>query len=554
MREKGTGFYGIMRMVSLAAVILLATMGAWAQSGNNNSVIVLMYDGAGATVPTVARWYKGAPLNVDSMYLSGVRTYGADSLITDSAPAATAFACGVKSDDKYVGVMPSVVTVPLSATVSDDLKFKPVASVLEGARLVGKSTGMIATSNVQHASPAGYTGHVVSRSDYNEIGEQQVFGNVDVCLSGGSWYLLPTSLGGKRTDGANLVDVLKSRGYGYVTTKAEMDAFSGKRLWGMFADDAMAYELDRPRFAPTQPSLSEMTAKAVDLLKKNSKGFFLFVEGSKVDWADHANDPVGGVTDFLAFDEAVGVALDYAKSHEGTMVLVFADHATGGMTLGNASTSGTYSHLQPASLLTHLRAAKLTGEGIELALAGNRSDSNIRTVMDQEYSISDLTPEEVAAIQAAPAGSMSYVVGPMISQRSSIGWTTTGHTGEDLFFWYYGYKKPLRLIENTEIAKMCAQRMGFDLQDVDKKLFVEAGQAFSGTGATLSIDASDPANKALLVTKGTKSARIHFATDLIHLADGAKQKDATMKGIAVYISQTNKAYVPKDAATLFQDF
>jgi alkaline phosphatase len=236
------------------------------------------------------------------------------------------------------------------------------------------------------------------------------------------------------------------------------------------------------------------------------------------------------------------------------MVLVFADHATGGMTLGNASTSDTYSHLQLESLLTHLKAAKLTGEGIELALGADRSESSVRTVMEQEYSISDLTPEEVAAIQAAPAGSMNYVVGPIISQRSSIGWTANGHTGEDIFFWYYGYKKPLRLIENTDIAKMCAHRMGFDLQDVDKKLFVEAGQAFAGTGATLAIDATDPANKALVATKGTKSARIPFATDLIHLADGTKHKDATMKGIAVYISKTGKAYVPKEAAALFQDF
>ncbi len=554
MRKTGRGPFKVMPKLCVSVFILLAALGAWAQNGNNDSVIVLMFDGAGATVPTVARWYKGAPLNVDSMYLSGVRTYGADSIITDSAPAATAFACGVKSDDKYVGIMPSAITVPVSVDVSDSLKYKPVASVLEGARLAGKSTGMIATSNVQHASPAGYSSHVVSRSDYNEIGEQQVYGNVDVCLSGGSWYLLPTSLGGKRTDGANLVDVLKARGYGYVQTKAEMEAFTGKKLWGMFANDALAYDLDRPRFAPTQPSLSEMTSKAIELLKKNSNGFFLFVEGSKVDWADHANDPVASVTDFLAFDEAVGVALNYAKAHEGTMVLVFADHATGGMTLGNASTSDTYSHLQLESLLTHLKAAKLTGEGIELALGADRSESSVRTVMEQEYSISDLTPEEVAAIQAAPAGSMNYVVGPIISQRSSIGWTTNGHTGEDIFFWYYGYKKPLRLIENTDIAKMCAHRMGFDLQDVDKKLFVEAGQAFAGTGATLAIDATDPANKALVATKGTKSARIPFATDLIHLADGTKHKDATMKGIAVYISKTGKAYVPKEAAALFQDF
>lgn len=513
------------------------------------NVIVLMTDGTGSAHTTISRWYKGEALNMDKMFLAGVKTYGADSLVTDSAPAATAFATGYKTNDKYVGVLPdpAKVTMPGIPAIPAEWKEKPVATVLEGAKLMGKAVGLVATSNIQHASPAGYSAHWPNRGAYNEIAEQQVYLDIDVVLGGGKKYLLPKPQG-SRTDGENLIEVLKSRGYGFVENRADMLAFSGKKVWGMFADDAMLYEFDRRALNPDQPSIAEMTKKAIEILSKNPRGFFLFVEGSKVDWASHANDPIGVISDLLAFDEAVGAALDFANNNGNTLVLVFSDHGNGGMSLGSKKTDNTYSKLPLSALVNPLRKAQLTGEGVEMMLGADRSEDNIKKVMSEQYGIDDLTADEIMAIQSAPAGSMNYVVGPMISNRSVIGWTTNGHSGEDLFFYYSGIKKPMGLIENTDIAHLSAGFMNFDLSSADQKLFVPADQLFGRIGATTSIDESDAENRALVVQKNYVKATIPFSKDIL-ICNGVPYQ---MPGITVYAPNTKKVYVPEAAMQLFQ--
>ena len=143
-----------------------------------------MIDGAGATHSTLARWYNnGQPLVVEQLVTGAIRTFSAESLITDSAPAATAFATGNKSNTKFVGVLPVKTTMPGVPQLSADLRYKPVATILEAAKLQGKSTGLVATSNIQHASPAGYSSHTHNRGDYNDIAEQQVYLDINVVLA-----------------------------------------------------------------------------------------------------------------------------------------------------------------------------------------------------------------------------------------------------------------------------------------------------------------------------------------------------------------------------------
>jgi alkaline phosphatase len=523
----------------------------WAKDPSKASVIVLMMDGCAASHTTLTRWYQGS-LAMDRMHLGGVRTYGSDSIITDSAPAATAFACGHKTDDKYVGILPSSVTIPGAPPIADALKYKPVASVLEGARLNGKTTGLVATSNIQHASPAAYSSHWSARSNYNEIAEQQVYGNIDVVLGGGKQHLLPTAKGGKRTDGEDLIEVLRSRGFEFVETADAMEGSNAKKLWGMFAADAMAYEFDRPTHAPNEPSLRAMTEKAIEILSKNKKGFFLFVEGSKIDWASHANDPIGVIGDVLAFDDAVEAALDFAKKDGNTLVLAFTDHGNGGMTIGDHSTDNNYSKLPYETVLVPLKRATLTGEGVEIVLGQDRSEERVRSVVAQYYGIDNLTGDEVAAITAAAPGWMNSILGPMLSKRSAIGWTTYGHTGEDQFLYHFGYDKPLGMVENTEIAEMCAKAMGFTLDKVDEDLFVEAGAAFTALGATTSIDSADPANKVLVAQKGAVTARIPFSKNLITVAGGGSEKTHELDGITVYADKTGKVFIPHDAVVRFK--
>jgi len=544
------------RTLVACALSVTAPAMAGADGEGLKNVIVLMMDGSGAAHTTITRWYKGAPLNLDRMGVGSVRTYSADSLITDSAPAATAFATGHKSNDKYVGVLPSKVTMPGVPAIADDFRYKPVASVLEGAKLKGMAVGLVATSNIQHASPAGYSAHWPDRSNYNEIAEQQVHQDMDVVLGGGAKYLVPTTMGGTRTDGENLLEVLKARGYDVVKSRDEMLASSALKVWGLFDANDLSYDFDRAMFTPQQPSLAEMTRKAIETLSKNEKGFFLFVEGSKVDWASHANDPIGVISDTLAFDDAVGVALDFAERERKTLVLAFSDHGNGGMSLGNKSTDKTYSTLPLDKLVAPLKRAKLTGEGIEkaIAAAGGKSEPVIRDVMKTYYGIEDLSDAEVAAIMGASAGSLNYVVGPMISKRSVIGWTTNGHVGEDLFFYVYGLNRPVGTIENTDIAHMSARSLGFDLAKMDSELFVEAQKAFSDLGAVVSIDKTDPANPELVVVKGAREARLPFSKDIMRIKGVMGTTVHYLTGITVFAPNTGKVYVPAEAVRLFKRY
>lgn len=508
------------------------------------NVIVLVFDGTGSTHTTLARWYKGGQLALDQLAVGGVRTYSAESVITDSAPAATAFATGYKSNTKLISVLPSKVSIPGVPISKEADKLKPVATILEGAKMLGKSTGLIATSNIQHATPAAFSSHWPDRSNYNEISEQQVYQSIDVVLGGGKKFLLPKNLGGARDDGANLVDELKKMGYQLVETSQQMFNAKGPKIWGAFANDAMAYDMDRVDTA--EPSLAQMTGKAINVLKENPKGFFLFVEGSKVDWASHANDPIGVISDVLAFDQAVSVALDFAKKDKNTLVLAFADHSNGGMTIGNKSSNKTYDTTSLPALLDPLKKAKLTGEGLERKLNDDRS--NITYVMSRYYGVSDLGKEEITAIKNAKPGTLNAIVGPILSKRSIIGWTTTGHSGEDVFLYAYGPGKPAGLIENTEIAKLVAKRLGFDLNVLNKKLFVNAEEAFANLGAKLSIDKTDPLNPVVLIVKGNLKAEMPVSTNLVKI----NGKTYKVGGIILYINE--KVYLPQEAIDIFTQF
>ena len=534
-------------LVACFMTVMLPTGGlASSDSVRAKNVIVLMTDGTGATHTTLTRWYKGSSLTQDELIVGGVRTYGADSIITDSAPAASAFATGHKTDDKFISVLPAQTTIPGVTQISEDLKYKPVASVLEGAKLNGKSVGLVATSNIQHASPAAYSAHWPDRSKYEEIAEQQVHLNIDVVFGGGKQYLIPKEQGGTRLDGENMLNVLAAKGYSVVENRTDMLNFKGNKVWGMFANDAMDYDMDRKYLHPEQPSLAEMTKKAINVLSQNPQGFFLFVEASKVDWASHANDPIGIISDSLAYADAIQVALDFAKRDGNTTILCFADHSNGGMSIGSAASNKTYPSTPLGQLLDPLKKASMTGEGVEMMLGGNLSADNIRFIVSQYYGVEDLTAAEVEKIQQAKKGTMNSVLGPMISTRSIVGWTTSGHTGEDVFLYAYGPNKPSGLIENNQLAYISARSLGFDLDKADSKLFVEASSAFKAIGATIRIDKTDPENMVLVVEKGLTLAQMPFSKNSL-IING---KTYEMTGITVYSPKTGKVYIPQQAVEL----
>lgn len=511
------------------------------------NVIVMVPDGTGSSHLTMARWCKGAALTLDSMLAGAVRTFNSESLITDSAPAATAFACGVKTADKVIGFSPESVRLPaaVQAGALSLPAYVPAASILEAARLSGRATGLVATSNLQHATPAAFSSHWPDRNDYAIIAEQQVHQRLDVAFGGGRQYLLPRADGGARADGKNLIDLLRRAGCTVVRTAAEMQTLTATPAWGLFADDDMAYDWDRVTQAPEQPSLAAMTRKAIELLAANPNGFFLFVEGSKVDWASHANDATGVLSDILAFDAAVAVAQDYARADGHTLVLAFPDHGNGGLSLGNRTTDKSYSRLDPGLLTGPLTKARLTAFGLQKVLAASDSTpERVRQAVQQAWGIGDLTDTEAERIAAADPNKRIPELVAAFNRRCPLGWTTTGHTGEDVPLYAFGPGAPHGLLDNTELAVACARAMGIDLAAVNQRLFVEATDLFPNL--TCQLDHSDPANPRLRVGSGAR--QVQFILNSNRVQHGGET--ATLEGLCVMappryaeIRQDNRIYV-----------
>jgi alkaline phosphatase len=321
-------YFVVIVAATLAAALMVGCGGDGASKGDGSaktarSVILLIGDGMGEAHRTAARLYsvgRDGQLAMDTLPVAGMaRTWSTESVVTDSAAAGTALATGVKTYNKAIAVDPDG---------------KPVPTVLEKAKEAGKSTGLVTNVWLSHATPATFAAHNADRDDYLGIALDMFDHNVDVLLGGGEDYFLPQGTAGcfpddgDRTDGRNLIDEAVAKGYRHVCTKADLDGIDPSntdRLLGTFAD----YNMSRPY----SPSLAEMTDKAIAVLDKNSSGFFLMVEGGQIDQAAHVNDALGTLGDVAGFDEAVKVALEYQAQHPETLVIVTADHATGGLTI-----------------------------------------------------------------------------------------------------------------------------------------------------------------------------------------------------------------------------
>lgn len=530
--------------MTLAGTLALGSLGlsstnekveAKKDSQQAKNVIVLVMDGVSSTTTTLARWYKGEPLAMDEILTGGVRTYSAESAITDSAPAGTALATGNKSNDKFVGVLPEKVNSPGVDPSLADNPYKPVANVLEGAKLSGKSTGIISTSEIQHATPAAFSSHAAHRSDYDNIAEQQVYQDMDVVLGGGKKSLLAEN----RKDGENLVEVIEDNGYDLVETRDELLNSKSSKLWGSFAPSALAYDLDRAQTNPNEPTLAEMTNKAISTLSKDKEGFFLFVEGSKPDWAAHANDPIGMISDTLAFDAAVKEALDFAKKDKNTMVIAVSDHGNSGISIGNQNTSGSYPSTPVSAYIDPLKKAEMTLEG---ALKQLKPDNSNVLEVAALYGIDNPTQEETKAIQESTDLGKTLV--QLLGNRANLGFTTGGHTGEDLFLYSYGPGKPVGLVENTDIAHTVAKTLGFELDKLDNQVFVDAEVAFNEIGAEVEVNSSDSNNPVLVVTKGKTEVEIPANKNILIM--NGKEFDLN----TVTVQSNGKFYVSKEAIQL----
>ncbi len=510
------------------------------------NVIIMIPDGMSVGATTITRWYNGGEkaFSFDPLVAGMVRSYSSDAIISDSAPAATAFACGVKAQTGNIGVMPNVSTLPGAPVLDGKNNYSPVANIMEAARLKGLSTGIVSTSEITHATPADFGAHDISRKKEDNIGEQMLFAGFDVLLGGGTDFFVT-----KRADKEDLTAIAKTRGYSYVTSTADMKADKGKKIIGLFAPSGMSYDLDRD--PAKEPGLDEMTVKALSIVSANTKGFVLMVEGSEIDWAAHANDPVAVIGDINAFDSAVTIALDFAKKDKNTVVIILTDHGNSGITIGNSDSNGDYDKLPLKTLVDTLKKAKHSAQGTLAMVASD--NSNIKEIVGANYGL-ELADKDTDALKvmldAKKSSDAIIFLGTLMAKASRIGFTTTGHTGEDIPLYVYNPKSAVAfgLIQNTDIARYLEKLAGVDLAAVTKRQFQEASAAFSKKGAAVTTDLSNPANPVLVVQKG--DTKISFPQNKSVALVG--EKSVQLSGVAVFTgsSGSERWFVSQDAIDL----
>jgi alkaline phosphatase len=339
---------------TLVCTALFAALGglSQAQASDAKNVILFIGDGMGPSVLTATRLYKvGEEGNLEIMSLprsARIKTFSHDAQTTDSAPSMAAYTTGVKMNNEVIAMSSNTKAVAPSKDANGNKGINnctgdngtPVPTILELAKAAGKSVGAVTTTELTHATPAATYAHICHRDAAYAIAEQAVPGGagfnaalgdgVDVLMGGGANHWTPYSASNKggRADGRDLTAELGAQGYQYVTTQSDLAKIESGKVLGLFsAKSHLDYELDRVAkgAANTQPSLSEMTAKAIDLLSQNSQGYFLMVEGGRIDHALHATNAKRSLTDAVALDEAVKTALGKVDLAD-TLIVVTADH------------------------------------------------------------------------------------------------------------------------------------------------------------------------------------------------------------------------------------
>ena len=491
------------------------------------NVIFMIPDGTSIGALTLSRYMlpnneKGETnLTLDAYSTALVKTRWANGPITDSAPSATAYSTGEKS---------------LNGALGMDANKKPRATLLEAAKAAGKSTGLIATCEFMHATPAAFSSHVESRKDYANIAEQMLNQNVDVVLSAGFGKVEPAVLDIRQT--------ALNNGYQIVETLDTMNAAQAGKIWGNFDDDDIPNDYDR---AADDPSLSDMTKKALDVLSKNDNGFFLMVEGSKIDWAAHSNDPVGIVSETLAYDRAFKTALDFASGRTDTVIISVTDHSNSGISIGNADNNPGYDSA-PDSILDPIRMAKITevgaikrienGESINSVLTAYGINPAGYTAKESDHStLKKVYPKVNEAISKFRSEPTEANLAAIMSDLCFIGFTTGGHTAEDVPLYIYApnmEKRPHGLIDNTDVNKYAAQCLGFDLNKLTKELFVEVNSA-ALPGCDIKLE-----GKTLTVTNGDKVSTVDANKSAAFVNNGTFM---TLPGVAVLMD--GRFYVPQ---------
>jgi alkaline phosphatase len=481
--EDAVGLYGSPRhrengrlvtvILTVFVVLMLIVSASWA-ARRARSVILMIGDGMGPAqlglLLDYCNYVEGRRASIETLIERGntgyMTTHPLGALVTDSAASATALATGRKVRNGVISWCEEDGELP---------------TVLEEARAAGKAVGLVTTTRLSHATPAAFSAHCESRNMEERIARQELYSGVDVLLGGGGRYF------------EDLIDTAAVLGYTIVRTSDELRALDMRRcdrVLGLFADSHMSYEIDRD--GSGQPSLAEMTAAAIARLERDMDGFFLMVEGGRIDHACHDNDPATALRDLLAFDEAVGIALEHADRRRGTLLLATADHETGGMGLSSVwgeDGDGTREHL---ALLGRQRSsfAKLL-YGAPGFLTAGAIEEMISEGAGVE--IEKETAARAAASDRTPffGCSRTNILGRAIGPSVHIDWVSTNHTATPL--WIFGdgpgAERFRGIHDVAEVGGLLFRVM--DVRD-NRRLQSRLGVLFRGRRDRSMIEAADP--------------------------------------------------------------
>lgn len=463
-------------LVLFVAVMFMATGQVQrAEAKTAKYVFLFIGDGMGLPQRAATSAYTGKTMAIDSMPAQGITTtFANDRFITGSAASATALASGIKTNINYIGVDPD---------------FKPVKTVAEMAREQGKKVGIVSSVSIDHATPAAFYAHVKTRKMYHEIAHALAESGFDFFAGGGLVDPL-----GKKSDApkGDAVEKARANGYKVVADKKAFMALKpgdGKVLaWNKWLQDgqALPYAMDMTGDDITLP---EFTQKAIEMLD-NDKGFFLMVEGGKIDWACHANDAAASILNTIAFDDAVKKAIDFYKKHpDDTTIVVTGDHECGGLTLGFAGTKYG-SHYD---ILSHQKVSfqKFTDEimagfrkkggdfsamkpiitkNFGLKFAGDAKKDALVLADFEQKDLEDAFARSMAGEKVNSAEYLLYgdydplsvTITHLLNGKAGLGWTSYKHTGVPVSTSAMGVRAELfnGSYDNKDIATKIMSIMG----------------------------------------------------------------------------------------------
>lgn len=425
----GTGVLGFGTLSSLLSAKPVPASSGQARQPKN--IIFMVADGMADQVPAMASEYlmltEGRPSTWQTLMgqehaVNGLQdTASLNSIVTDSSAASSTWGCGRRIWNGMVNMYP------------DGTKLKTLVQIMSEN---GVRCGLVTTTRITHATPAGFAVNNLQRDDEAGIAADYLSSGVEVLMGGGHNNFSAE----KRRDKRNLYADYNAAGFHICREKLTMEEWDGKgKFLGIFADSHLPYTVDRkndPELDKKVPTLAQMTKKAINALKGSSNGFLLQVEGGKVDHGAHANDFAAMMFDQLEFEEAVQAAVEFALADGETLVVITADHATGGPSLNGAGNEYSDS---TAGLLS-LQNMKGSYEKLNAKASGAKSAADYQDVVLEVLGLK-LSTEEAEGLLAAKSGKspfgldmfkrgMSDVMGTIFGNHSKVKWTSGNHTSE----------------------------------------------------------------------------------------------------------------------------